>query len=199
MEQLESLLRQGRVNELNLLIEAVRQNDLPSVRLVLGYSPDLNAVDSMTWSTPLHWAVFNDNPHIFRLLVDAGADINKKNNRGQTPLEYALSFDSPNTIQQQFIDIVENKMDSSAKRIQKGYQGMIINRKNKIKNTVGGIPYLPPGEVIRSFPGGIEYHRALKRNEGHFKRKFDQMSFGKRKVLLKKINAEIKYLNGRIL
>jgi len=179
------------------LVEAVRQNDLPSVRLVLGYSPDLNARDSMTSFTPLHWAVFHNNTDIFRVLVDAGADINKKNTQGQTPLDYAFSLNLPNTIEQQFIDIVENKMDSSAKRIQKGYQCMITHRKNKIKNTVGVIPYLPPGEVIRSFPGGIEYHRALKRNEGHFKRR--KLNFGKRKVLLKKINAEIKYLNDRIL
>ena len=183
---------QGHLNE---LVEAVRQNDLPSVRLILGYSPDLNARDSMTSFTPLHWTVFHNNVDIFRLLVNAGANINKKNNQGQTALDYAFSLNLHNTIEQQFIDIIENKMETSAKHIQKGYQGMISHRKNKIKNTVGGIPYLPPGAVIGSFPGGVEYHRALKRNQGLFKRKFDQMGFGKQN-LLKLLNMEIKYLKS---
>lgn len=203
LKHIRELLEQGHKNDVEygipVLIRAFQMNETPLIRLILGYKPNLDQPDANTGMTPLQWAMFNENIPIIKLLVKAGANVNLPNARGETPIDYLASLNLPNTIEQPIIDIIENKMDSSAKRIQKGYHDMIINRKNKIKNTVGGIPYLPPGEVIRSFPGGIEYHRALKRNEGHFKRKFDQMSFGKRKNLLKKINAEIKYLNGRIL
>ena len=198
LKHIRELLEQGHKNDVEygipVLIRAFQIDDMPLVKLILGYRPNLDQPDANTSMTPLQWAIFRENIPIIKLLVKAGANVNLPNARGQTPIDFLATMNLPNTIEQPIIDIIENKMDSSAKRIQKGYHDMITHRKNKIKNTVGAIPYLPPGEVIRSFPGGIEYHRALKRNEGHFKRKFDQMSFGKRKNFVRSVNKDIKFL-----
>lgn len=42
--------------------------------------------------TPLHHTIINDNRTVLRILLENGANINIRNKRGQTPVEYALQY-----------------------------------------------------------------------------------------------------------
>ena len=52
----------------------------------------MNAQDSVNSETPLHKAVLNSSVRllIVKLLVEHGADANIANNKGDTPLHYAV-------------------------------------------------------------------------------------------------------------
>jgi ankyrin repeat protein len=41
----------------------------------------------------LHWAISSDNLLVIQRLINAGADIDKQNLKGQTPLDVALEDD----------------------------------------------------------------------------------------------------------
>ena len=52
-------------------------------------SIDLNAVDSIFAQTPLHKAVIAGHSEIVRSLLDAGADVNRQDRYGRTPIQFA--------------------------------------------------------------------------------------------------------------
>lgn len=53
---------------------------------------DINEKNTKFGETPLMVALaYNNNPEIIKLLIDAGADINKKNYHGESTLSYAFS------------------------------------------------------------------------------------------------------------
>ncbi len=58
----------------------------PIIPLLLNACDDVNEIIDSSGSTALHHAVLHDIPKITCLLIDKGADTNKKNRRGKTPL-----------------------------------------------------------------------------------------------------------------
>ncbi|XP_009990862.1 PREDICTED: palmitoyltransferase ZDHHC13 [Tauraco erythrolophus] len=63
-------------------------------RFLLKFNPSLNAVDNVQKNTALHWAITSGNTSAVDLLLEAGASLDIKNVKGETPLD--LAYQSPN-------------------------------------------------------------------------------------------------------
>ncbi|MBA4285970.1 MAG: hypothetical protein C0434_10625 [Xanthomonadaceae bacterium] len=73
------------------LIAAVSQNSLAAVTEVLKRGAKLDIVDKAGWA-PLHFATFfSDQTEVMKALLDAGADVNARNDRGITALYFAAA------------------------------------------------------------------------------------------------------------
>ena len=72
----------------NPLIEAVRAHDTETVEALLKQQVDVNAPQP-DGATALHWAAYEDDLGLARLLTDAGAVVDAVNDYGVTPLSLA--------------------------------------------------------------------------------------------------------------
>ncbi|KAI1297033.1 hypothetical protein EDD11_007256, partial [Mortierella claussenii] len=61
-----------------------------AVQPIMGHAENFEPDDILYGATPLNLAVLNGNEEIVRVLIDAGADLNKKDGRGRTPLLCAV-------------------------------------------------------------------------------------------------------------
>ncbi|KAF9933489.1 hypothetical protein FBU30_005330 [Linnemannia zychae] len=61
-----------------------------AVQPIMGQAENFEPDDILYGATPLNLAVLNGNEDIVRVLIDAGADLNKKDGRGRTPLLCAV-------------------------------------------------------------------------------------------------------------
>ncbi|GJJ77413.1 uncharacterized protein EMPS_09772 [Entomortierella parvispora] len=61
-----------------------------AVQPIMGHAQNFEPDDVLYGATPLNLAVLNGNEEIVRVLIDAGADLNKKDGRGRTALLCAL-------------------------------------------------------------------------------------------------------------
>ena len=68
------------------LIDAVYNEDLAAVNRLIASGADVNMRKADDGSTPLHVAVFVCNIEIVKVLLAAKADVNAKDNKGQTPV-----------------------------------------------------------------------------------------------------------------
>ena len=57
--------------------------------ILLDYGLDINAISPKNGYTPLHDAVWGNNPTAIRLLLARGADVTIRNHEGKTPKEKA--------------------------------------------------------------------------------------------------------------
>jgi uncharacterized protein len=87
------------------LAEAAEAMDRARIRSLLKLQADVNApqVDGMT---ALHWAVYQNDTEVAKLLVDAGANVKAENRYGVTPL--SLACQNGNTV------LVELLLDAGA-------------------------------------------------------------------------------------
>ena len=67
------------------LVDAVKTNDVASVRTLVDQRADVNALQA-DGTTALHWAVEGDSLEIVQVLVRAGANVKAANRYGATPL-----------------------------------------------------------------------------------------------------------------
>lgn len=81
-------------NKLSALHIAVQQEWPRTVRWLLNKGLDINALDS-TLSTPLHWAAFDGNIPMVKLLIGRGAKIDIRNDESHTPFEIARAIGTP--------------------------------------------------------------------------------------------------------
>uniref|UniRef100_H2YGF3 Palmitoyltransferase n=1 Tax=Ciona savignyi TaxID=51511 RepID=H2YGF3_CIOSA len=58
-------------------------------RTLLSMHASVNMTDHTQHNTPLHWACLAQNTNVIMLLVQAGANLDAKNDRGETPLDIA--------------------------------------------------------------------------------------------------------------
>ena len=70
---------------------AMFQKNIKIVEMLIDYGLDVNAIGPKNGYTPLHDAVWGNNPAAAKLLLEKGADPTIKNKEGQTPLEKAKS------------------------------------------------------------------------------------------------------------
>jgi ankyrin repeat protein len=88
--------------------EDVQQRSIESLKLLLAAGADINAKDGTRGLTPLHEAArwgWND---VVRFLVDHGADLQAKDNRGMTPVDSAMGKAGGNSRGGQRIDVHED-------------------------------------------------------------------------------------------
>lgn len=78
---------------MNELIEAVSKGNLERAGAILDADRTLANQRDETGATPLHYAAFNGNRAMVKLLVERGADINAPDSRfGATPAGWAIEY-----------------------------------------------------------------------------------------------------------
>ncbi len=88
--------------------EDVQQRSIESLKLLLAAGADINAKDGTRGLTPLHEAArwgWND---VVSFLVDHGANLSAKDNRGMTPVDSAMGKAGGNSRGGQRIDVHED-------------------------------------------------------------------------------------------
>ena len=73
------------------LFRAVQSDDREKVRILLDCGAEVNARNSYR-QTPLHWAMFLEDPWMTNFLIGKGADPTIKHNGGWTPAEHAEQY-----------------------------------------------------------------------------------------------------------
>lgn len=79
------------------LVRAARENNLAAVKRLLASGADVDVVDKAVDSTALAQATANNNREIIRVLLHAGANINRQNRDGETALMYLSGQASTDT------------------------------------------------------------------------------------------------------
>ena len=84
--------------------------------------------------TPLHIAAWNGSKEMFEILILNGADINLKNNRGKTPLDYTTKsmIDSLNKETKEILD--KTKKISELSKINNAIDVQLINLDNTMES-----------------------------------------------------------------
>uniref|UniRef100_A0A8C0G353 Palmitoyltransferase n=1 Tax=Bubo bubo TaxID=30461 RepID=A0A8C0G353_BUBBB len=72
-----------------LMLSAQKAIAPEPTRFLLKFNPSLNAVDNVQKNTALHWAITSGNTSAVDLLLEAGASLDIKNVKGETPLDVA--------------------------------------------------------------------------------------------------------------
>uniref|UniRef100_A0A8C8BHS5 Palmitoyltransferase n=1 Tax=Otus sunia TaxID=257818 RepID=A0A8C8BHS5_9STRI len=72
-----------------LMLSAQKAIGPEPTRFLLKFNPSLNAVDNVQKNTALHWAITSGNTSAVDLLLEAGASLDMKNVKGETPLDMA--------------------------------------------------------------------------------------------------------------
>ncbi len=75
-------------DRLDSLLESCRENDVSSVRRLISNCAGYNDAGSQGW-TPLIVACYAGSLEVVKYLVELGADVNRPNRKGTTPLMYA--------------------------------------------------------------------------------------------------------------
>ena len=88
---------------------AVITNDIAAVKQHIKAGSDINQPDPYGGSSPLISAATFGKTEIAKLLIDAGADLNVKNNDGSTALHSAAFFCRPEIVKM----LIENGADKS--------------------------------------------------------------------------------------
>ena len=72
--------------------QAAKDGNIKAVKQHLAAGTDVNAQASISGRTPLHYAAWKGHKEIAELLIAKGADVNVKDEDGDTPLDYAITF-----------------------------------------------------------------------------------------------------------
>ncbi|WP_347839885.1 ankyrin repeat domain-containing protein [uncultured Draconibacterium sp.] len=107
IEQVSSGVEKPKID----LQTAIITNNLEAVNQHLEAGSDMNKKDQMSGSTPLITAVSFGRTEIAEVLIDAGADLNLKNNDGSTALHSAAFFCHIEIVQL----LIDAKADKSIK------------------------------------------------------------------------------------
>jgi len=78
----------------NEFISAVKKNDTRKVIQFINDGMDVNIVDEKNGWTPLHYASSKGFDEIAKILIENGADIDKRDYKGRTPLHIAAKMGS---------------------------------------------------------------------------------------------------------
>ena len=90
---------------------AVAANNVQALKQYISSGANLNAKDPIGGSSPLITACLFGNEQMAEMLIDAGADLNFKNNDGSTPLITAAFFCHPDIVKM----LLNKKADKTIK------------------------------------------------------------------------------------
>ena len=87
---------------------AAMQGRLDVATLLVAAGADVNAKDSRTGKSPLHYAMgcnsMRGTQEVVQFLIDHGADVNGKDKDGMTPLDYAKRYAPNNGLLHQILN-----------------------------------------------------------------------------------------------
>ena len=72
------------------LMQAVADNDLKRVKLLIKNGANLNSPDGGTSHAPIFWAIANGNVDIIKLLISKGAKVNTPDEKGIFPIHWIV-------------------------------------------------------------------------------------------------------------
>lgn len=80
------------------LMDPVQSNDIPRIKALLDAGADINeTANGYNHINALSWAIYkNATPETVKYLLDRGADVNKRNLIGWTPIDFAVYSDNFN-------------------------------------------------------------------------------------------------------
>jgi len=96
-EAVQVLLDHGA--EAHNIHEAAGIGDVEKVRQFLAADASLIDHEDITGGMPLHWAAVNGKLEVVRMLIEAGANVNARDNGGETPLANACRRQDQETIE----------------------------------------------------------------------------------------------------
>ena len=105
---------------------------------ILTLVSDINVRDENR-NTVLYEFIKRNNFRITKALIEAGTDVNVKNNQGETPLSYAVKYKAKDKI----IDLLlayGAKVDTEDKMVQSAVAAFLERQKNKPSATQLGLP-----------------------------------------------------------
>jgi len=83
----------NRSKEVQQLLIAAKKGNTQKITKLLESGADINQYDHGGWGTALYQVVRDQDVNSVRLLVECGADVNKGNERGHTPLHVAMKWE----------------------------------------------------------------------------------------------------------
>jgi ankyrin repeat protein len=81
-QALHSAVKDERTKEAKAMLKAIRAN--------MPFDLDSPGYGGLDGNTPLTKAIYHHDKELAKMLIEAGADVNARNNRGETPLEKAI-------------------------------------------------------------------------------------------------------------
>jgi hypothetical protein len=96
------------------LQEAAARGDLPTVKQHIAAGSNLEEKDPMGGSTPLITAAVFGHVEVARALIEAGADVNTRNNEGSTPLHTAAFLCHPEIVEALLANRAEKSIRNNA-------------------------------------------------------------------------------------
>jgi ankyrin repeat protein len=100
-------------------ITAVRQNDVPAIQACIGTGVNVDDIGEYG-DTLLMYACKNEAWDVARYLMDAGANLNIKNNRGATAMNFAMFYENEKLCKEMIaagfdINHIFNQIDSEVR------------------------------------------------------------------------------------
>jgi len=113
------------------LNQAVVDGDIDEVKSQISAGADVNSKDARTGWTLLHIAIRKQRTEIAQFLIDKGADVNARDNRGRMPLHFAAEVGQKEIVEKLIAKGAEiNVMDGQADN------ALSLARKNNHKEVV---------------------------------------------------------------
>ncbi|KAM9372813.1 palmitoyltransferase ZDHHC13 [Phaethornis superciliosus] len=110
-----------------LMLSAQKVIGPEPTRFLLKFNPSINAVDNIQKNTALHWAIMSGNISAVDLLLEAGASLDIKNVKGETPLD--LAYQSPNRLMVYMVkeeERMRNRRNSGVLKIIEKYELFLL-------------------------------------------------------------------------
>ena len=142
----------------DILFDAVLENKEKEVKALIELGVDVNMKIPYEF-TLLHFAIHYNHIEIAKLLLERGADVRAKNNRGETPLHWAKNVETAKLLLDRGADVnAKNNMGDTPLHLAKNVEiaKLLIEKGADVeaKDKYGRIPRIPP-ELEKEFDSNL--------------------------------------------